>query len=285
MTDDNGKSNSAETIKAVTGLVNAVPVYGDLIQPAAKEIGKSLGTLAKAINLTLAPVSALVWGYEKIGGFISSEMEKKLKDVPIENISTPNPVIAGATIEALRFVGSDDTLRELYTNLLASSMNLSKSDSAHPAFVEVIKQLSSSEAQLIQKFSATNTFPEICRTKTEETMKSASKSSFANEIVGSEKITGEFNKTCSKLYKEAIFDLELDNLLRLRLIEHEKKTSQKFKDREMKPSAAPTREISDYFDDIVQINVSTFDVIRFTSFGINFVKACVDQKYKPSLEV
>ncbi|WP_368192497.1 hypothetical protein [Aeromonas sp. s8] len=54
------------TINAVTGLAKAVPIYQDAIQPAAKEIGKALGTVAKTVNVALSPVSALVWGYEQI---------------------------------------------------------------------------------------------------------------------------------------------------------------------------------------------------------------------------
>ena len=47
-----------DTIEAATGLVQAIPIYQDAIQPAAKEIGGALQTVAKAIHVALAPVSA-----------------------------------------------------------------------------------------------------------------------------------------------------------------------------------------------------------------------------------
>ena len=56
MSDENKVRDS---IDAVTGLVKAVPVYSDLAQPAAKELGKGLVTVAKAVNIALAPVGAL----------------------------------------------------------------------------------------------------------------------------------------------------------------------------------------------------------------------------------
>ena len=51
-------------INAITGLVKAVPVYDEVVQPAAKEVGKSLETVAKVVNVALAPLRMLVWGYE-----------------------------------------------------------------------------------------------------------------------------------------------------------------------------------------------------------------------------
>jgi hypothetical protein len=52
----------AETVKAVQGLVEAVPIYQDALQPAAKEIGATLHTVARCVNIALFPVSSLVWG-------------------------------------------------------------------------------------------------------------------------------------------------------------------------------------------------------------------------------
>jgi hypothetical protein len=57
---DDGKIT--EIAKAVEGIVKTVPVYQDAVQPAAKQVGQSLETITKAINVALAPVSALVWG-------------------------------------------------------------------------------------------------------------------------------------------------------------------------------------------------------------------------------
>lgn len=57
MSEDN---KVKETVEAVTGLVQAIPIYQDLAQPAVKQVGKALETIGKAINLALAPVGALV---------------------------------------------------------------------------------------------------------------------------------------------------------------------------------------------------------------------------------
>lgn len=148
-----------DTIEAVTGLVEAVPVYEDLAQPAAKELGKTLLTGAKLINLTLAPVSGLIWGYEKIKEYLIPRLEEKLEKVPTENIVTPDPTIAVPTIEAMRYTSHKEELREMYVNLLANSMNNVTRDSAHPAFVEIIRQLSSDEALIFNFFDKDENYP------------------------------------------------------------------------------------------------------------------------------
>lgn len=63
MSDD---SNLDKAIGAVKDLAEVVPVYQDLMQPAFKEIGKGLETVAKSVNVALAPLKVVVWGYEQI---------------------------------------------------------------------------------------------------------------------------------------------------------------------------------------------------------------------------
>src|SRR5690554_2969816 len=120
---NNKDTNVKSAIEAATGLVNAILVYQDAVQPAAKQIGQSLETVTKTVNIALAPIKALVWGYEKIEDFLSTRVSEKLKNIPEENITTPPPQVAGPAIEALKYSGHDKNLRELYANLLASAMD------------------------------------------------------------------------------------------------------------------------------------------------------------------
>jgi hypothetical protein len=146
------ETNVKSTIDAVKGLVEAVPVYNDVVQPAAQEMGKSLTTVAKTVNIALAPISALVWGFEKIQEYIIRRVSEKLKDVPEQKIVTPDPAIVGPSLEALRYAGNDVNLRELYANLIAAAMNVDQIATVHPGFVEIIKNLSSEEALLMRYF-------------------------------------------------------------------------------------------------------------------------------------
>lgn len=156
MSDEN---KTRDTIDAVTGLAKAVPVYQDILQPAAQEIGKALQTVAKTVHIALAPVSALVWGYDEIKEFVSTKVSDRLKNIPPENIVTPKPNVAGPALEALRYTGHEESLSDLYANLLAASMDKNTANGVHPAFVEIIKQLTPDEAKLVGLFVHDMPFP------------------------------------------------------------------------------------------------------------------------------
>ena len=142
-----------DVVDAVTGVAKAVPVYQDVVQPAAQELGKALQTVAKTVHIALAPVSALVWGYDQIKDFVSTKVADRLKNVPPENIVTPKPNVAGPALESLRYTGHESSLSDLYANLLAASMDKTTAEGAHPAFVEIIKQLTPDEAKIVGLFA------------------------------------------------------------------------------------------------------------------------------------
>lgn len=144
------------------GLTTLIPeVYTDVAQPAARELGLALQTVARTVHVALAPVSALVWGYDQIRQYTLTALSKRLADSPPDCVATPPPSIAGPALEALRFVGHDSELRELYANLLATSMDLRTTLDAHPAFVEILKQLSPDEARIATLFHDHRGFPSI----------------------------------------------------------------------------------------------------------------------------
>lgn len=209
MEQENKETNIKATIDAVTGLVQAIPVYQDTLQPAAKEVGKSLQVVAKTVNIALAPVKALVWGYEKIEEFITTKVSEKLQNIPEENINTPPIEIAGPAIEALRYSGHDINIRELYANLLANSMDKNTVHKVHPGFVEILKNLNSDEALLLQAFIIKSDYPLI-------------------DIQGKSKEGVEFvilNRNHSqldhivKLNMPSLIPSYLDNLIRLGILE------------------------------------------------------------------
>lgn len=156
-----GENKTRDVIDAVTTLVQAVPIYQDVAQPAAREIGKALGTVAKTVNMALAPIGVLVWGYEQLQGFIAGKVADRLKNVPPEDIITPKPNVAGPAMDALRYAGHEDTLSDMYANLLASAMDRSTAKAAHPAFVEIIKQLTPDEARILSLFTSQGAYPVI----------------------------------------------------------------------------------------------------------------------------
>jgi len=164
------KSNIKVAINAVSDLVEKVPVYQDAIQPLAKETGKALGTVGRAVNAALMPIRGLVWGIEQIEVFVQYKLAEKLKNVSPEDIQTPDPAVAGPAIESLRFTGHKEDIAELYANLLATSMDKSTARSAHPGFVEIIRNLSGDEARILSFMAKVQVVPivDIRQVKSDE---------------------------------------------------------------------------------------------------------------------
>lgn len=154
-------SNIKDTADAIKGIVEAVPVYEDMLQPATTELGKSLLTISKTVNMALAPLSGLVWGYEKIANYLETRMAEKLKNVPEENIITPDLSLAGPIIESMRYTAHKEELREMFANLLATAMIKDKAIDAHPSFVEIIRQLTPDEAKIIKQIQGNGLIPMI----------------------------------------------------------------------------------------------------------------------------
>lgn len=159
--EEKGESSIEGTIKAATGLVKAVPIYQDAIQPAAKEVGKTFEVVAKAVNMAITPLTAMVWGYEQIKDFVDTRVSEKLSDTPEEEIISPEAHVAGPALEALKYSGAVEELRELYANLIASSMDSKTQAHSHPSFVEIIKQLSPKDAKILGYFSTTGSEPAL----------------------------------------------------------------------------------------------------------------------------
>lgn len=151
--EEDGKQ-IGEMAKAVAEIAKAVPIYPDAIQPAAKEFGKTLHLAIRTVNAALMPVEALVWGADKIRDFVRESVEKKLNNVPPEDVQQPKLHIAVPAIDALRYTGDEPELSDLYANLLATSMDKATAYRAHPAFVDMIKNMSPDEARIMRFISA-----------------------------------------------------------------------------------------------------------------------------------
>lgn len=150
-------------MKELEGTVSAI---GQLItlagnseqaKEAAKNVGKTAVVVTEAINNFLLPLAAVNFAMRKAKDYFSGQFQEDLsrvtKNIPPENIVEPKASIAGPALQGLAFSHEEPDLKEMYLNLIASSMNQKVSDDVHPAFVEVIKQLSSSDAKLLRCFS------------------------------------------------------------------------------------------------------------------------------------
>lgn len=139
-----------DDLEKKVGIVNQIT---ETFPEPTKEVNKALTTIGKVINAALVTIKPFIWSFEMIGEWLDKKLPEKLQSVPPENIITPPINIAGPTIEAMRFTGENDILREMYANLLAKSMDKRTVSEVHPRFVEVIKNLTPLESKILNYFS------------------------------------------------------------------------------------------------------------------------------------
>ena len=134
-------------------------IYNDVAHPALSTLGQ---TLQGATRVALAPISALIWGYDKIAAYLDVAIPEYFarKNIKEENIKSPDPSIAVPVIEAMRYTSHKPELIKMFTNVLGASMN-SESYDEHPAYVEIIKQLCSDECKMLQQLLADDIRPII----------------------------------------------------------------------------------------------------------------------------
>jgi len=148
--DPESSKGAIEEIKAL-----APEIYTDLAKPALQEVGSVGGRTVKAL---LAPIRGLLWGWEKIEESIEVGIKKRFERIPEEQRKSPEPEIAVPLLQALSYTAHNETLREMYLNLLANSMDERNNNVVHPSFVEIIKQMNSLDAKVFEKISAVTSY-------------------------------------------------------------------------------------------------------------------------------
>ncbi|HEY0488982.1 MAG TPA: DUF4393 domain-containing protein [Telluria sp.] len=161
-----------KSAKASVALVSdIIKAAGD--NPNVREAGNNLGqaalTLTKTINNVLLPLAALNFAVEKARVYFDTkfalELAEKASKIPPKDIVEPKATIAGPALQGLAFSHEEKSLRDMYLNLLATAMDGRLAIEAHPAFVEIIKQLDGEEARLLPEFLQPDTFVAIAQVR------------------------------------------------------------------------------------------------------------------------
>ncbi len=132
-------------------LAAVVKVAGDSedVRAAGKELGKTALTVTKLINNALLPLAAFNYGVDKAKRYFEErfpgEMAEKIKNVPQDQLKEPKASMAAPVLQGLGFAHEDPALKDMYLGLLACAMDKRRVTQAHPAYAEIIRQLSPEE--------------------------------------------------------------------------------------------------------------------------------------------
>ena len=126
-------------------------VYNDGIKNSVVEAGEILESVVGLFNnIVFYPVKkANIYYKNKLENF-KNDLENRMKDIPKDKLTEPDLMIAGPALEALKYTYDKEELRNMFLNLLASSMNKDNRDDTHPGYVEIIKQLTPLDAKVFK---------------------------------------------------------------------------------------------------------------------------------------
>lgn len=153
MTEDDPIKTARDGVALVGEIIKAA---GD--NPNVKKAGQNLGqtalTITNTINNALLPLAAVNFAFDKARAYFAEKFQQdissKTSTIPPEQVVEPKSSIAGPALQGLAFTHEEPNLKEMYLSLLATAMDGRVEANAHPAFVEIIRQLSSEDAQLIR---------------------------------------------------------------------------------------------------------------------------------------
>lgn len=265
----------------------AKDAYTDIGKPVAKPTGETLGLIPRAIKAALLPVEKWVLGKEYNLEATKKLLEEKLANTPEELIDSPEPYVAVPALQNISYCMDNEELRELYANLLASSMNKEVKNGVHPGFVEIIKQMCPDEAKIMNYFKSHNAIPTI-------DLRFVLKNGSYNEVVTDFSTIGE-DSSCENQYETKKY---FDNLIRLGLLEKPNMTHltneelyKPLKEHKIiKQKILEFERIKTIFNGISDSGIKTpielpqyvkYDFnegfIKLTSYGVSFCNICIDK--------
>lgn len=138
-----------DDLKVSKELVNKA--YDDLVHPAACEVGKIIGRVPRAINAALSPIDMWIEKRENNVKAIKKLLEEELQNVDPNKIVPPEPYVAVPAIQAISYSMDSDELRQMYATLLSKAIYSDTKDSVHPAYTEIIKNLSPLDCRVLEE--------------------------------------------------------------------------------------------------------------------------------------
>lgn len=139
------------------------PIIGIKAHKIIDSASKALPETVKSVDNALSGVlDVLGYPTSYLGAYAKYSLQKTREDL-IKKLNGKNDIVsppislAAPLLQKCQFTADSEHLHALFANLLATSMTSSSQDLAHPAFTEIISQLTPEEAKILFEFP--DTFP------------------------------------------------------------------------------------------------------------------------------
>ncbi|WP_191563457.1 DUF4393 domain-containing protein [Janibacter melonis] len=124
---------------------------------AAKQRAHRIAVRETFLTKLFSPLAALVnLRSDYFDSDFSDDLAAKLGHLSEDEIAAPKASVAAPAIMGLGFSLDDPDLKEMYLNLLATASEKSRSSLAHPAFAEILRQLTGEEAAALVPILSTD---------------------------------------------------------------------------------------------------------------------------------
>ena len=243
-------------------------VAGDIVLPTSKSIGINLGLMVDGAMGWLA-----LWGQkqkiiqEKYLEDFKNKVNNKIGNIPPENLIEPPVSVVGPVIEAGKFHYEEIHYREMFSNLLASACDKKHSQTIHPAFVEILKQLSPLDAKLLSMFRSHTTYA-LC--DVQEKLAGGMISPFIHSLF-------DFKEKQNEFSLDEILSLtsSLDNLIRLGIVSKNRSILESNYNYEMLKNNTLYKDVYEKMkkpDSVLEMKRAR---IELTDFGRKFNECCL----------
>lgn len=246
----------------------AIEVYKDAVSPIVKPIGEILGFLPRTIKLALSGWEKWIINGEESLRLTAEAIKEKVKKIPEEKLVEPEPYVAIPTIQQISYCQNSEELRDLYANLLTASMNTDTKWQVHPAFVDIIKQITPDEARIIKCLpNFKNSFMPVVDVK----LLDKGEASKGHQIL----VTNFTTIGLDVIEKKANICSYIDNLLRLNILELPPTyhlTDETLYE-PLEKSILLDKLIPDIYKELYKIGYN-HKIIVITNFGLLFKQIC-----------
>ena len=139
--------NVGDAAKIVLSLASDAPELAE----AGRSAARSVLTVTNAVENVLLPLAAVNFAVVKAQNYFKQKFPEDIaevtRDVPPDGVVEPKASVAAPALQGLAFSHEEPDLKAMYLNLLRTAMDARTTATAHPAYVDIIRQMTAIEAQ------------------------------------------------------------------------------------------------------------------------------------------
>lgn len=248
----------------------------NVLDKPTKELGEGIGDLFWMI---FSPIHKARMVREiKIQAYVK-EIESELAKIPADKTIEPPLNIIGPALEASKYYIENDEIRKMFAKLIASSANQDKEKAVHPSFIEIIKQFSPLDAQVLKTLFDNHHLPIaglFCqgeKEKPEDVFNTSPTIAIMNDVIPLPNLT---------LENSGLYIASVQNLSRLSIIEisYESQYANKEKYKllddfleDAKKEFGNSNKYPEYAGQQIKLREGIWNI---TTLGILFISCCLD---------